>query len=40
MSDRLTDANAAFWHMVATGNALMQSHLDYEQAEPYPLTRV
>jgi predicted helicase len=40
VSERITDATQAFWHMVATGNALMQSHLDYEQAEHYPLTRV
>jgi predicted helicase len=40
VSERITDATQAFWHMVATGKALMQSHLNYEQAEPYPLTRV
>ncbi len=40
MEENITDAYSAFWQMVNIGKKLMDAHLNYEQASPYPLTHV
>jgi predicted helicase len=39
MTERITDDAQAFRYMVETGKKLMDAHLGYEQATPYPLQK-
>jgi predicted helicase len=39
MIEKITDGTEAFWYMVNAGRALMNAHVNYEQATPYPLEK-